>query len=157
NSGGATQSGASDDDRMGRVAMWKAPQLENPPADDATKKDSSFTKVFGALDSSHASPVAPSAEPGEFTRLFQSPGPPDRSAEAGDFTRRFSAGQFGERPDPVSSVNRPVEANEKEPGAFTKMFQPPAGPTRIPDLPPTTDTRSTPAIPSTPKIPNLPD
>jgi hypothetical protein len=159
NSGGNTQSGASDDDRMGRVAMWKAPQLENPPAEDATKKDSSFTKAFGALGSSQPSPAAPLAEPGEFTRLFQSPAPPNRPAEAGDFTRRFSAGQFGERPDPVPSVNRPVEkheATEKEPGAFTKMFQPPASPTRFPDPPPPPDIR-TPAIPSTPTIPKPPD
>jgi len=76
-----------------------------------------------------AAPVPPQAEPGEFTRMFQSPAasapasspatpqaPTAAKPEAGEFTQMFQA--------PKASPPQPA----KEPGEFTRMFQAAPGP-----------------------------
>ena len=80
------------------------------------------------------------AEPGEFTRMFQSPAvaappvpapAPPAKTEAGEFTKMFQAPKTSPASPPV-----PAPTPVKEPGEFTRMFQASPSPAAPPPPPP---------------------
>ena len=94
------------------------------------------------------------AEPGEFTRMFQSPAlatppasapapvpPPQAPAEIGEFTKMFQA----PKAPPPAPPRAPASAPVKEPGEFTRMFQANPSPAAAPPPPPPAATKSGPS------------
>ena len=102
----------SNDDPLGRAGSWKVPPPDKTPA---------------------TPEPPPSSEPGEFTRMFQTPAAPadpvlpgetadvapTAPAEPGDFTRMFSTPAIPREAAPQP----PVEPRAQGPGEFTRMFQ----------------------------------
>ena len=81
-------------------------------------------------------------EPGEFTRLFQSPpkapinepAPPAKpSAAPGEFTRMFQTSTA--KPVEQQPAAPPAAPPAREPGEFTRLFQSPAPPAKEPERP----------------------
>jgi len=128
--------GRNDDLKYTRAGVWKVPA--------------------GPGEAPKPAAGAPSAEPGEFTKMFQAapapPSEPDMPAPAqapppppasgpGEFTRMFQAAKEAPPPAPDPAPQAPVPPTPSSPppssgpGEFTKMFQAAQAPKAEPDMP----------------------
>ncbi len=147
------------------AGAWKVPSDPPPPAPatpapaEESVLNQQFVELFttaerpvvadslvqSAQRPQGAAPVRPpepvlkhaQAEPGEFTRMFQSPAvaaapapTPQAPPEVGEFTKMFQAPKAPPAPPPA-----PASTPVKEPGEFTRMFQASPSPAAAP--PPT--------------------
>jgi hypothetical protein len=146
----AAQPADRGEERFTRVGAWHVPQSRPapPPAPvPAGPGGTSASGIFSAPLPQQEVPEPPlpapppppvSAEPGDFTRLFQAPAsqpapayspspapPPTTSQEPGEFTRMFRAPQPVQSPPPPAPVAPPAAVAS---GEFTRFFQSPLGP-----------------------------